>query len=452
MAYKPRRKLFSGRSSLHVNLALSAGLSISFPFNIMSFHTPDLAPTGLVDIQGDYILDTPDVFNLLKYLWTGMLLATTAHDYRTRTGITIGTYNKYKALLDPLITDHIAIKGHCTAFQNGTYKDIVAFADSIYDYADQASGGGNPDASYYKVIFDTMAQIAACKAADPQVATLVGELKDGVEIMVGKIDDLLPLAEKVVSALATFVLACNQDALTLEAHMNLVTEQIDNVQGDVERLQLQIKQDIRALADAGLKLTQDENIFWTASAFGWIAEFGTTVATTALEATEPELKPVAEGAGHVAGEITDAIKAEYAEKVKALSASVDSLQKQLKCETQQLQEDTAIVAQLSNVKLDIETAGPLVQRVHDAIAAIIVAWKAIRRELLAVQDTADKDIASLVAAYSTATTSTVLKKWNDLEKAVDSYRKGAYISAMPTITTLDEYANELAKCAKAVSQ
>ncbi|KAJ7677065.1 hypothetical protein DFH06DRAFT_1169662 [Mycena polygramma] len=416
----------------------------------MSFPTPDLAPNGLVDNQGDYVLHTPDVFNLLKYLWTGMLLATNAHDYRTRTGITIGTYNKYKTLLDPLIADHIVIQGHCTAFQNGTYKDIVSFADSIYDYSDQASGGGNPEASYYKVIFDTMAQIAACKAADPQAATLIGELEDGVGIMVSKIDELVPIADKVASALATFVEACNQDALTLEAHMNLVTEQIDNVQGDVERLQLQIKQDIRALADAGLKLTQDENIFWTASAFGWIAEFGTALTTAAL--TQPEVKPVAEAAGHVAGEITDAIKAEYGEKVKALSASVDALQKQLKCETQQLQDEMAIVAQLSNAKLDIEAAGPLVQRVHDAIAAVIAAWNAIRRELLAIQNTADKDIVSLAAAYSTASTDTVLKKWNDLEKAVDSYRKGAYISAMPTITTLDEYANELAECAKAASQ
>ncbi|KAJ7098501.1 hypothetical protein B0H15DRAFT_579947 [Mycena belliarum] len=408
----------------------------------MSFPTPDLAPNGLVNTKGDYILHNPDIFNLLTRLWTGILLPQNAEDYRAHTGISIGTYNKYKTLLEPLIADHKVIASHCTHYKETTFMNIVGLADEVRNYAHLASGGGNLAASYYHVIFDTIGKLAACTSADPpnKAATLKAGIAAGVDAMITKIDVFNSAAAGVKSDLDTFAGQCEEDASKLEAHISSITEVVDTVESDIEDLQKQIKQDMRDLSDAGVELAHDQTIFYTAAAFGWITEIGTSVLAAAL----PEAAPVADAAGHVASEITDTITTEYGDKVKALSKSIEDLQAKLRSEDQKLQEEVAIVAQLSNAKLDIDASAPLVKRVADSIVAIIGAWNTIKGELVALKSTADKDIGSLAAAYTPAVTESVIKQWDNLETAVEAYRLGAYVSALPTITTLDEYSEALA--------
>lgn len=46
-----------------------------------------MEPTGLVDDRGSYVLNHEDIYKLLRYVWTGVLIATTPENYKERLGI-----------------------------------------------------------------------------------------------------------------------------------------------------------------------------------------------------------------------------------------------------------------------------------------------------------------------------------------------------------------------------
>jgi hypothetical protein len=56
--------------------------------------TPDTSftPLGVLDDNNNYVLQTKDVYSLLKYVWTGVLIATTPAEYQTRVGVTADAY------------------------------------------------------------------------------------------------------------------------------------------------------------------------------------------------------------------------------------------------------------------------------------------------------------------------------------------------------------------------
>lgn len=57
---------------------------------------PDLTPEGLINDEGNYILQDVDISNLMAYVWTGVLLATDKGKYMLRLGITSDQFDKVR--------------------------------------------------------------------------------------------------------------------------------------------------------------------------------------------------------------------------------------------------------------------------------------------------------------------------------------------------------------------
>ncbi|KAJ6474024.1 hypothetical protein C8R47DRAFT_1324299 [Mycena vitilis] len=383
---------------------------------------PDMGTKGLITgtEQGNpqYVLRTRNMFNLLKYLWTGALLGDDAAAYRIRTGITLDTYKKTQ--LDPLVASYKQLKGHCMVFKNQTYKDIVRIADSIYTYADKASGGGDLDASYYKLIFDTVRQIAACTAADPpsKVANLRAGLKDGLDTMVATINALKVQATEVTTKLNQFETDCRQDHAHLSTAASAVSTALGGVDGDIAALQAKIKKDQTDLESDETKREHDVVLMETSAAYAWCGPVGAIAAVTVLIV--------------------------YGVKKGHMEGAMSALNKKLTTERQDIADDRAIAAELGNAKTDIECMINLIRPAVEAIECMIGEWDAIAKDLQAIQEYVDKDVRGASLFFSHVVENRVIHMWTVLAKAVDDYRKQAYISDMPKVTTLTQYLKDLA--------
>ncbi|KAJ6503734.1 hypothetical protein C8R45DRAFT_1091513 [Mycena sanguinolenta] len=403
---------------------------------------PSLEPTGITDDQGNYVLQTRDMFNLLKFLWTGVLLCEDQASYCTRTGISSVHYTKasssrqlYKTQLDPLLDAYkgvsaqitsappslsaaLQLKGHCTTFKNDTYPAIVGIADSIYNYADQASGGGDISASYYAFIFDNIRSLAAATTqADKD--TYKATIKEAIDAMVATIGELKTSATGVTDKLKAFELECRADQAKLTTCATAVSQQLSGATGAIATLQATIKKNQQALADDKARAEHDKLILATSAAYAWCGPIGAIVAL--------------------------GVDIKFGLDLKAMESAISQLNSDLKSENQELQDDKAIVAELGNVKLDIQNVIDLIGPAVAAIDKMIGVWDAIgtAHDLGTIQTFVDNNVRKVSGVFTTLVGNSVIHKWTDLRNAVDKYRQVAYVSDMPAVTTLDEYSKAL---------
>ncbi|KAJ7289593.1 hypothetical protein C8J57DRAFT_1494020 [Mycena rebaudengoi] len=144
--------------------------------------------------------------------------------------------------------------------------------------------------------------------------------------------------------------------------------------------------------------------------------------------------------GVIGAAIATGVDIAYGIKMKNMEKTIDALNNKLKAENKELQDDKAIVAELTNVKMDIQSVIDLIQPAIEAIYEMIGVWDAIANDLSTIQKYVNKDVRSVSAALTPLVGNVIV--------TMDKYRKAAYRSDMPNVTTLDEYAKELAKKVK----
>ncbi|KAJ7775607.1 hypothetical protein DFH07DRAFT_1056783 [Mycena maculata] len=366
---------------------------------------PDFGPKDIVE-KGHYILDTLDMFNILKYDWTvGVLLPLTAQEYQERRGITADYYEK--------------IQAHCKYFKDTTYPSIVKIASNIYDYAGTASGGDDQSASYYAMVFDGIRELARLEDSSSDKATgLIGDIKGTVQLLLDRIPPIQDDAKKAITALHEFGEECKAHHVALEKLEARIREKIAGEGGEIEQLQKQIKTDMQELLNYEEELRKDYSV-------------------QLVFAVLPS----------VPSSLTVDIISNIKNKHKNMEKAITELNEKLKAEKKDVQEDRDIVADLTNVKLDIQSIVVFVEANIKTIEKIIGVWDVIKDDLSAIKVTVQLDKArhDLAAALTPDVTNAIIKKWADAGKIVNAYRKGAYISEQPKVITLNEYATELAK-------
>jgi hypothetical protein len=61
----------------------------------------DLTPQAVLDANNNYVLQNKNIYDLLKYVWTGVLIAITPEQYQTRVGISAAGYNAAGVCIHP---------------------------------------------------------------------------------------------------------------------------------------------------------------------------------------------------------------------------------------------------------------------------------------------------------------------------------------------------------------
>ena len=69
-----------------------------------------MTPQGLLNADGNYVLQQEDVYNLLKYVWTGVLLSVDASAYQTRLQISTDIATKLSNVIQPLVASYATVR------------------------------------------------------------------------------------------------------------------------------------------------------------------------------------------------------------------------------------------------------------------------------------------------------------------------------------------------------
>lgn len=73
----------------------------------------DLTPKGLINEDGNYILQQDDMYGLLKYIWSGLLLPVSEQEYIMRLNLSQETIGLVDSALGPLIGAYVAVSPFC---------------------------------------------------------------------------------------------------------------------------------------------------------------------------------------------------------------------------------------------------------------------------------------------------------------------------------------------------
>ncbi|OBZ76547.1 Pesticidal crystal protein cry6Aa [Grifola frondosa] len=364
------------------------------PYPVLNFaimaHIIDMEPKGLLNADDTYVLQRQDIYSLMKYVWTGVLLPTTLEEYKTRLALSDYGYNKLSSDLSSLIDAYKITQGQCEEFKDKTYPSVVALADDTYDYAQNAGGEGAD--SYYGNIFKAIRELAT--QADPQKqAELKANIDALVNAQVEAIGKLQQNAANVVESLKTF------EENTKKSQDNLKTRQ----------------------ADVETKLT---------SANGEIKTLQAKIDTQVNQIREDD-----EEYQHVVAGI-------HGRKAVEMKATIDALKDLVSDERTEFAGDVKLVADMTVIDHDLGNFVNLIQPAILAIEGMIGIWDAIANDLKSLQTLADNDVRKASAALANIVLVKVIRRWNTLADAADKYRKAAYITDVEK-KTLEQISNEV---------
>ena len=211
--------------------------------------TITMEPGKLLDGDGNYCMQQKANYSLLKYIWTGVLLATNMDDFKLRIGVT-DFEDSLVPMVQTLLDTYGQISAHCKSFKDNTYPNIVHLADDVYTYAQTA--GGTAEDSFYAAIISTYLQLVdelAKAHPDPQtVATLQTSIQEIIAMEVGQIDQLRTKAAGVTDELRAFEDQTKQDQQALSISQAALTDKLSGEGGEIRRLSQDIQNELSELA------------------------------------------------------------------------------------------------------------------------------------------------------------------------------------------------------------
>ncbi|KAL1714238.1 hypothetical protein EV715DRAFT_209983 [Schizophyllum commune] len=366
----------------------------------MSSDTPtiDLTPQGLLNADGNYVLQQEDVYNLLKYVWAGVLLPVTPEDYQKRLQLSTDIVTKLSNVITPLVAAYKTCSANCTTFKSTTYPSIVAIANDVYSYAQNA--GGTAQDSYYANIWQAIRSLA--NATSPtQAQQLIATINGLIDTQVTDIANIKAKAEQVVNDLITFQDQTAGDQTTLKTNLDAVAAALKTEDGDLATLE-------KMLADNKAQLTSDEADY----------EHDKIVACTTL--TYFWAGPI----GLIAAAVVAGI---YGKKAADLADKIDEMRSLITDEEGKVSDEKSLLADLNAVDADLTSFYASLDPAITALKDMITVWDNISTQLTNLKSIVANDVQKATAATAALNDAILVAKWNALKEAVDKYRQAANV-------------------------
>ena len=204
---------------------------------------PTLEPGELIDANGNYYLQHKDIYALLRYIWTGVLLPQDLESFKIRVHLQEKDFDaKLQPGITKLLENYRTISKNCKQFKDVTYPSIVSLASDVKSYAQDV--GGDIETSYYPVVLQLCTQLdEEQKKPHPDeqtIITLKDEINEIVNQQIKAIDDLLTKAETATQNLRDFEESCKQDKNDLSLTKSDLDEVLKGPGGEITTLENQI--------------------------------------------------------------------------------------------------------------------------------------------------------------------------------------------------------------------
>ncbi|KAI5889354.1 uncharacterized protein SCHCODRAFT_02634267 [Schizophyllum commune H4-8] len=380
----------------------------------MSSTTPDMSPGALVDSDGNYCLQQDDMYNLLKYLWSGALLPLTPADYQTRLDISDSAMTQYATVIDNLVDEYKTVSAHCNTFKNTTYPAIVNIAADVYSYAQNA--GGTVDDSLYASIFQLIRSFANTSNTTDDKNKITQQVDDLINVQVQAIAGILTKAETAVTDLQNFETQCMQDQSDLQARQKAVEDAITAETGSLADLKARLQSDRQTLAADQAAYEHDKIVACTTLTYAWVPFWGIIAASV-----------VAGIFGHAAAELAD---------------DIDTLKSDISTESAEVTDDTRVIADLTAVDTDLTSFLAAIQPAITTIQKMHGIWSSISGDLTSLQNMIHSSVSTAEAAIAGIIDQKVVDKWNDLANSVQKYQQAAFLTQAQQ-TTIDQLSDQL---------
>jgi len=376
---------------------------------------PSLTPGEQLLRNGQYTLATPDITNLLKYVWAGSLLPTDKAAYQTVLGISSFTpgVDEYVA---EILTNYKTISANSKNFKDVTFPTIVKIASNLYTYAQLA--GGTTKSSYYASILQQMALLYAelDKDVSEQDQTLISKCKKNAnDLITNRLKSLKTFtdqANSVVASLRAYEATCVTDQTNLITTKTKVDTKINGVKGEDGTIAKNRKliADKRAeLAGLQAEWEKDLALACTSPLYYFLGPLGLI------------LMPVMAGV--------------FGDKAAKAKAAIDAVNKLITETDATIAKDQAVGSDLDRMSADVKKLLDLIPAAITAIQKLIGGWEAVENDLKAIRDIV-KDTMEVDSEFMQGKTQDdVVDLWNAMKVAADKYRQNAYV-VTPTTATM----------------
>ncbi|KAI5834572.1 hypothetical protein K523DRAFT_339496 [Schizophyllum commune Tattone D] len=375
----------------------------------------DMEPKGLVNDDGNYILQHDDIATLLKYVWAGVLLPVTEDAYQQRLQISDDTAGKLSGVIKPLVAAYDTAQKNCQKFKDQTYPSIADLSSDVYSYAQDA--GGTVDDSYYVNIINWIKQLS--KSTDPdEQAELKGAIDAVIDKQVADIQALQDRANAAVADLQAFEGLAKIDKSALTTRSNAVKDKLDTAVGSLGDLNTQLQHYRDELTADMAEYEHDKLVAETSASYCWIGLFGLIAAA--------------------------AVAGIYGDKAAKMAQRIDKVRQLIKDWEGKVKDETRIVSDLGAIDSDVGSILGKIKPAIEVIQKMEGIWSAIANDLKNIKEAVQKDfkIANEIVAKLEATK--LVAKWNDLKdsETVDKYRQAAFVTDVST-ATLDDLSAQL---------
>ncbi|KAL1690570.1 hypothetical protein GGG16DRAFT_125547 [Schizophyllum commune] len=378
----------------------------------------DMEPKDLINDDGNYILQHDDIANLLKYVWSGVLLPVTEDAYNQRLQLSKDTASKLSGVIKPLIAAYDTAQKNCQKFKDQTYPSIVDLSSDVYNYAQDA--GGTVDDSYYVNIINWIKQLS--QSTDPnEQAELKGAIDAVIDKQVHEIEALQKRSNAAVAELQAFEELSQKDQSALTTRSNAVKDKLNAEYGSLDDLNNQLQRYRDDLTSDIAEYEHDRLVAQTSASYCWIGLFGLIAAA--------------------------AVAGIYSKKADEMAKKIDEVRDLIKEWQGKIKDETRVISDLGAIGSDVGSILGKIKPAIEVIQKMEGVWTAIANDLKNIKEAVEKDfkIANEIVARMEA--NKLVSKWNDLKDSVDKYRQAAYVSDVTT-ATLDDLSAQLHEQAK----
>ncbi|KAL1701276.1 hypothetical protein EV121DRAFT_282784 [Schizophyllum commune] len=376
---------------------------------------PDLTPKGLLNDDGNYILQQDDMYSLLKYVCAGLLLPVTDWEYIERLQLSQDTIGIISSSLEPLIATYVTAQGHCEDFRRTTYPGITAIASDVYDYAQIVCGKGTSPFFSYSNLIQRVSALSTT-APEAEQAKLRLTIKNITSYLSTVVGDIATKLQGAVNDLNAFEQTMMQDMQSIQQYQSAIVDLLQTEEGDIQDLQAKVVQYQAELTADEATYEHDLVVACSTPSYAWIPFIGIFVAS--------------------------AVATIYGEKAAAMANVIGGVKQLISNTEGEIADEKGIAANLAAVESDVSSLLATMTPAITVIQKMIGVWQAISGDLDNLQQMVETDVSVASAAIAEIVEEKLVERWSELAEAVTKYQQAAVITDAQLVG-LDELASQL---------
>ncbi|KAL1751130.1 hypothetical protein FB107DRAFT_222635 [Schizophyllum commune] len=372
-------------------------------------------PLILTNKDDNYILQHQDVYDLQKYLWSGVLLPITPEDYQGRLNISDRTASKLSDVIKPLVGVYKIAQSQCQTFYQDTFRvKLPKLTDDALAYAQNAVDGS------YAPIFQDIIDIDFA-TTDEELKRLQDDLTSRISDHYDAVTDLQAKASSCADDLRNFEQQTKEYQTQLAQYSKLVQARTAEEVGNADDLQKKVKQCRDEIKADTVEYEHDKLFACTNPSYAWLGFVGLIAAST--------------------------IACVYGKKAADMAARLDELDNELARYEGDLQDESSIIADLTAIDGDLEQLLDMIGPALVVVEKIEGVWQTFAGDFHNMLSEITQDVGSVNSIIARMVEKSLEAKWSDVAGAIKKCRQAMDvsipISAYGASVSIDEISRQL---------